>query len=121
MNIKEFDNKVLIIKDEAKKSLLNLFSNELINVKLITLSEFKKKYFFDYDNKCIYYICNKYKVIPEIASIYLNNLYYVNDSIDDEKIKFLLDLKNDLINNNLLHENKLYREFISNSEFVCFV
>ena len=40
---------------------------------------------------------------------------------DDEKIKFLLDLKNDLINNNLLHENKLYREFISNSEFVCFV
>lgn len=120
MNIKEFDNKVLIIKDEAKKSLLNLFSNELINVKLITLSEFKKKYFFDYDNKCIYYICNKYKVIPEIASIYLNNLYYINKDIGDSKVRFLLELKQDLINNNLLVFNDLFKQFINNSEIICF-
>ena len=80
MNLNYFNNKILIIKDEAKESFISLLSGKLLNIKLITLSEFKKKYFFDYDNKTIYYICNKYKVIPEIASIYLNNLYYVNDS-----------------------------------------
>lgn len=74
MNLNDFDNKVLIIKDEAKEGFINLLSGRLLNIKLITLSEFKKKYFFNYDNKTIYYICNKYNVIPEIASIYLNNL-----------------------------------------------
>ncbi len=120
MNLNDFEGNVLIIKDEAKESLLDLFSGKLINIKLITLSEFKKKYFFDYNNECVYYICNKYNVIPEIASIYLNNLYYINKDIGDSKVRFLLELKRDLINNNLLHENKLFREFINNSKIVCF-
>ena len=95
MNISGLDNKVLIIKDEAKEGFINLLSGKLINVKLITLSEFKKKYFFDYDNKTIYYICKKYKVIQEIAKIYINNLYYISKLIDDDKVKFLYDLKNE--------------------------
>ena len=103
MNISGLDNKVLIIKDEAKEGFINLLSGKLINVKLITLSEFKKKYFFDYDNKTIYYICKKYKVIPEIAKIYINNLYYISKLIDDDKVKFLYDLKNELYKNDLLY------------------
>ncbi len=120
MNISGLDNKVLIIKDEAKEGFINLLSGKLINVKLITLSEFKKKYFFDYDNKTIYYICKKYKVIPEIAKIYINNLYYISKLIDDDKVKFLYDLKNELYKNDLLYENELFREFIKNSEIILY-
>lgn len=119
MDISGFNNKVLIVKDETKKNFIELLNGKLVNVKILTLTEFKKKYFFDYDNKTIYYICNKYNVIPEIATIYLENIYYVKN-IDDEKVKFLLDLKNDLINNNLLYENKYFKEFIKNSDIILY-
>lgn len=120
MNLNDFNNKILIIKDEAKESFISLLSGKLLNIKLITLSEFKKKYFFDYDNKTIYYICNKYKVIPEIAKIYIDNLYYVSKLIDNEKVKFLYDLKRELLDNNLLYENKLFKDFIKNNNVVAF-
>ena len=79
MDIELFNNKVLIIKDGLKKYILDLLKDRLINVKIITLSELKKKYYFDYDKEAIYYICNKYNVVSEIAKMYLNNLYYVKD------------------------------------------
>ena len=48
MDIELFNNKVLIIKDGLKKYILDLLKDRLINVKIITLSELKKKYYFDY-------------------------------------------------------------------------
>lgn len=121
MDINCFDNKILIIKDGAKKSLLKLIndSKSLLNIKIITLSELKKKYFFDYDNEAIYYICKNYNVIPSIAKIFLENLYYV-DNIDEEKIKFLNGLKKDLEDHNLLIKNKLFKSYIENSDVVLF-
>ncbi len=119
MDISCFDNKILIIKDNAKDSLLKLISNKLFNIKIITLSELKKKYFFDYDKETIYYICNKYNVIPAIARIYLENLYYLDD-IKDDKVKFLCELKSDLESNNLLIKNELFRVFIEKSDVVLF-
>ena len=121
MDISCFDNKILIINDNTKNSLLKLINNDnkLFNIKIITLSELKKKYFFDYDKEAIYYICKNYNVIPSIASIYLNNLYYV-DNIDNDKIKFLNELKNDLESNNLLIKNKLFKNYIENSDVVLF-
>ena len=120
MDTSVFDKKIVIIKDETKKSFINLLSGKLINTKVITLSEFKKKYFFDYNNETIFYICNKYNVIPEIATIYLNNLYYIKENVDDEKNKFLLNLKHELDDNNLLIYNILFRNFIQNSELIIY-
>ena len=121
MDISCFDNKILIINDSAKRSLLKLIndSKELYNIKIITLSELKKKYFFDYDKEAIYYVCKNYNVIPSIAKIYLDNLYYIDD-IDEEKIKFLNELKKDLENNSLLIKNKLFKKYIENSDVVLF-
>ena len=42
MNLNDFDNKVLIIKDEAKEGFINLLSGKLLNIKLITLSNLKR-------------------------------------------------------------------------------
>ena len=119
MDIELFNNKVLIIKDGLKKYILDLLKDRLINVKIITLSELKKKYYFDYDKEAIYYICNKYNVVSEIAKMYLNNLYYVKD-VDSEKIKLLNELKSDLLNQGLLRENKLFRSFLKRSNIVLY-
>ena len=119
MDVSKLNNKVVIIKDNFKDILLDLInkSNYLLNIKIITLNDLKKNYYFDYDNETIYYICNKYNVIDNIARIYLNNLYYLKE-IDDEKINFLKELKSDLDSHGLLKYNKLFKSFLRDKEIV---
>ncbi len=121
MDISLLKDKIVIIKDEMKESLLELLSSNssLFNIKIITLSELKKKYYFDYDKKCIYYICNKYKVHNSIAKIYLDNLYYLND-FETDKIKFLKELKSDLDSNDLLIYDDLFKNFLNSKDIVLF-
>ena len=116
--MEEFNNKIVILNDYAKKSFIKKI-DKLINVKVITLSELKRKYYFDYDNKTIYFVSNKYNCIPEIAKIYIDNIYYLKD-IDDEKINFLKKIKSDLDTNNLLTYNKLFKEFLKGKEIVLY-
>lgn len=116
--MEEFNNKIVILNDYAKKSFIKKI-DKLINVKVITLSELKRKYYFDYDNKAIYFVSNKYNCIPEIAKIYIENIYYLKD-IDNEKINFLKDIKNDLDSNNLLSYNNLFKEFLKGKEIVLY-
>lgn len=119
MNIEDFNNKVLIINDGTKESLVKLLSGKLLNIKLITLSELKKKYYFDYDKESIYFICKKYNVNHDIAKIYLDNLYYISE-IDNEKIRLLKEIKNELDSNNLLTYNPLFKDFLNNNKVVLF-
>lgn len=116
--MEEFNNKIVVLNDYAKKSFIKKI-DKLINVKVITLSELKRKYYFDYDNKAIYFVSNKYSCIPEIAKIYIENIYYLKD-IDNEKINFLKDIKNDLDTNNLLTYNNLFKEFLKGKEIVLY-
>ena len=121
MDLDLFDNKIIIVKDKMKNSLLRVISNskKLLNIKIITLSELKKKYFFDYNKKTLYYVCNKYNVNYDISKMYVNNLYYVCD-FDDEKIKFLKSIKSDLDSNGLLIYNELFKEYLRNKDIVLF-
>lgn len=116
--MEEFNNKIVILNDYAKNSFIKKI-DKLINVKVITLSELKRKYYFDYDNKAIYFISNKYNCIPEIAKIYIENTYYIKD-IDNEKVKFLKEIKNDLDTNNLLTYNNLFKEFLKGKDIILY-
>lgn len=118
MNIDKFDNKIVILNDNDKNDFINSI-NKLINVKVITLSELKKKYYFDYTKEAIYFISNKYEIKPQIAKKYIDNIYYIED-INDEKIGFLKTIKNDLINNNLLIENKLFKNYLNNKDIILY-
>ena len=117
--MEEFNNKVIILKDEIKDSFLSRI-NSLINIKVITLSELKKSFYFDYDKEALYYICKKYDVIYDVAKKYINGIYYVNDKEESKKIKFLSELKNDLDNNSLLKYNDLFINFISGKNVVLY-
>lgn len=116
--MEEFNNKIVILNDYAKKSFIKKI-NKLINVKVITLSELKKKYYFDYDNKAIYFVSNKYNYIPEIAKIYIENIYFIGD-IDTKKVNFLKEIKDELDNNNLLTYNNLFKEFLKGKDIVLY-
>lgn len=114
-------NKIIILKDKAKDELVKKISDSdsLINAKFITLSELLKKCLFDYDNRCIYYVSKKYDVIPEIARIYLDNLYYLKD-LDDEKVIFLNSLKADLIQNNMLEFDNEFKSYLRDKDIIFY-
>ena len=116
--MEEFNNKIVILNDYAKKSFIKKI-NKLINVKVITLSELKRKYYFDYDNKAIYFVSNKYNCIPEIAKIYIENTYFIGE-INTKKVNFLKEVKEELDTNNLLTYNNLFKEFLKGKDIVLY-
>ena len=119
MNLEDFNNKILIINDYAKNTLLKKI-NKLLNIKIITLSELKKNYIYDYDYKSVLYVSNKYNYIPSIARKYIENTYYINNEYKNRKIELLTKIKNDLEENNLLIKNNLYRKFLNNKDIVLY-
>lgn len=119
MKLEDFNNKILIINDYAKNTLLKKI-NKLLNIKIITLSELKKNYIYDYDYKSVLYVSNKYNCIPSIARKYIENTYYINNEYKNKKIELLTKIKNDLEENNLLIKNNLYRKFLNNKDIVLY-
>jgi len=99
-NIK--NNSIIICNNDYKKQILKNI-NKLINIKFMSMNEFIKSYYFDYDEKTILYIIKNYNTKYEIALEYLKNIYYIEDKkYNSEKLDFLVNLKKELINNNLL-------------------
>lgn len=95
MNIK--DNTLLIIPNEIKEEMVLKITSEnnLLDVKYISLEELYKNFFY-YDIKAIYYLMDKYKFKYEVALTYLDNMFYVNDDFEDDKLKLLLKLKDEV-------------------------
>lgn len=122
MNIEDLKNKIIIVKDKAKKGLLQKIneSKKLINVKIITLSELKRKYYFDYTKETIYYISKKYNVINDVAKIYIDNLYYINEDANYEKVKKLIEIKKDLEEKGLIKTNKLFKNYLNNKDIILY-
>ena len=70
---------VVITNEFNKIELLKKINIEkkFNNNKFLTFKELKKKLFFDYDDRALEYIINKYNVNINIAKIYLDNLYHL--------------------------------------------
>ena len=115
-----FDNiNIIITSNNYKKELLKKFNKKLLNIKIYSLNEFNKLYYYDYSKETIIYIMNKYNIIYEIAKIYLDNLTYLTDQkYLSPKLQFLQELKQNLINNNLLKINKLFKASLNNKN-IC--
>lgn len=112
---------IIITTNNQKKDLLQSFNKELLNIKIYTFSEFSKLFYGDYTKESIIYLMNKYNIIPEIATIYLNNLSFIKDKeYQRPKLKFLKEVKEDLINNKLLHINKLFKEHLKNKNITIY-
>jgi len=98
------DNTIIICENSYKKYLLKKFweTKIFLNVKFFTKKEFFCEYLFKYDEKTISYLVNKYNYKVDIAKMYLDNLYFVEDkNYKSNKLNFLVKLKRELIDNNL--------------------
>ena len=86
-------NETLIICKSFFKNKI-LLSNKLLPIKIMLMDEFLKKYLFDYDENTVLYVMNKYEVKYDVALMYINNLYYIDDrDYEQPKLDFLVKLK----------------------------
>ncbi len=105
-------NRDKIIGDVRNSSSLN-------NIKFMTFKEFISNYFFSYDDKTISYLMEHYNYDYDFCIKCLDSLYYLDKKkYSDSKLNKLLLLKEELINNNLLYFNNLFKDFLVNKRVV---
>ena len=109
-------NSIIIAPDNLKKALLKSMSKDtLSNIKVITLTEVRQKFYFNYDERAIYYLMEKYNYVIDVAKMYLSKLYEVNDNpFNSPKIQKIIDLKQELISNNLLKYSPNFIQYLKN-------
>ena len=103
------DNDIIIT--EQKLILLKMLNEAsgFFDVKIMSKKEFIDHYYFTYDEKAIYYLMDKYNLKEDIALVYLDNLYYIEDKdYQNDKLNALVNIKNELIKNNLLIFDDLF-------------
>lgn len=111
------NNRIIVTENEYKLELLKEFSSssKFISVKFMNKKEFLSKFYFSYDEKAIYYLMDKYNIKEDIAVTYLNNLIYIKDkTYNNQKLDNLSKIKEELINNNLLIYDDLFRKYLKN-------
>jgi len=109
------DNLVLIVPSNIKNKLIEEIrkENKLQDITFITKEEFIKKVTFDYDNKSIYYLMNKCNIKYEVAKVYLDNIKYIEEKdYKSNKLNYLVNIKKELIDNNLLIIDKYYSKYL---------
>ncbi len=108
------ENSILLIPTSLRNKVLKYFNDEGIftNTKIITFNDLKKGLMFDYSNQAIDYVMKNYHVSYQVAKEYLNSIYYLDDTIVNEKFDFLRKLKKDLDDNNLLIYDDLFNNFL---------
>ena len=110
------DNTLIICPNCYKDKILNYLTEKklIINIKFMTIEEYKKNYFFDYDIKTIKYLVDKYHIKVSNAKEIINNLYYVSIILyQREKLDYLVRIKKELDENNLLIYNPLFDKYLS--------
>lgn len=116
------DNTILIVPNLSKNKILKeLSTQELSNIKVFSIQELQKKYYFDYDNKAIYYLMTQYHYSYDVAKMYLSHLYEVGqDDFGEPKIKKIIALKEELIANQLLYQTKNFKNFLENKNIIVY-
>ena len=116
------DNLLIITTSSYKKSILKyLEDNKLIlNIKFMSINEYLKNYFFDYDNKTINYLVNKGLTVGNSKEL-INNLYYIEDKeYSNEKLDYLVSIKKELDDNGLLTYSPLFKKILDRYKIVVY-
>lgn len=117
------DNNLIICPNNLKKKIIKLINknNELISYKIMDIKTFLENYFFRYDKKTVYYLMNKLDLKYDIILEYLNSLYYIeNKKYNSKKLNELANLKNELIENDLLYSNHIFKKYLNNTSVIVY-
>lgn len=114
------NEKIIICPSNEKENiLLNYEKDNLLHpTKFFTKQEFLNNYYFEYDEKALYYLMDKYNLNIDVAKVYLNNLYFIDldKKYKNKKLIFLSNLKQELIDNRLLIIHSNFRNYIKNKQ-----
>ena len=124
MNIDiDLNNKILIIPNNIKTKVVKNINNlpKLSNVKILTDQEFITNLTIDYNEKAIIYLMNNKNLSYQNAKEILKNIKYAtNDNNDCPKLQELTNIKNELLEKNLLIINKQFIPFIKDKEIIFY-
>lgn len=113
---------ILLIPNNIKKEIIKIVREDYhnYNVKFMSLEEFIKKCTFDYNNKTIYKLMKEYNINYDTALVYLKNLNYISDKLNNNKMNKLKEVKKYLDDNKLLIYNKHFINYIKNKEIYIY-
>lgn len=122
MNLDQYlDDELLIVCPSLiKKKILDQYHDKLYSFKFMTKQEFKNHYYFSYDNKTINYLMENYHYHIDVCKTYLESLYVINidQKYQNKKLRFLKELKQELIANHLLEFDHLFKEFLKKKKVI---
>lgn len=113
----------IICSNEDKKRIISYISEQkkMYAVHFFTMSELKKKLFFDYSKQCIYEVSKYLNVKPSVAKIYIENLYYIeNKNYHNKKLDELVSLKVYLKEKDLLIYDSYFLDYIKDKNFLVY-
>ena len=116
------NNLLIICPNSYKRDILKYLTDnkKILNIKFMTIEEYIKKIKFDYDVKTIHYLVKKGMKV-ENAITYLENMLYIEDKdYHNEKLDFLVSLKKELDDNNLLIYDKLFKKILDRYKIVIY-
>ncbi|MGN0973724.1 MAG: PD-(D/E)XK nuclease family protein [Bacilli bacterium] len=114
---------IIITNNSYKKNILKELSKDdkLYPTTFMSLKEFIDNYYFTYDEKAIYYLMTTYHYKYDVAKVYLDNLIYIEDiNYPSDKLNYLVKLKQELKENNLLIYNELFKCFIKDKDIIVY-
>ena len=101
------DNSLVIAPNNIKNKLLKEISlnRKVLNLKFMTMEEFKDNYFGKPKREAIYFLMKKYDLDYDVALEYLDNIFY--------KYDFIRLYYDDLVNNDLIEYNLMFKDSLS--------
>ncbi len=116
------DNLLIITPNSYKSAILDYLNNHklILNIKFMTKSEYKKCIKFDYSIETIHYLKNKNMKVENAITI-LDNLYYIEDKdYHNEKLDYLVKIKRELDENNLLIYDQVFSSILERRKVVVY-
>ena len=122
-NINNINNCILITPLNLKTKVLEYLNSldRLVNIKILSFEELKKKVLFDYDDRAILYLIENYNFNIDVTKELLKNMYYVDDKqYKSDKLNNLVKLKKELFNNNLLDIDNIFLKCNQDKQVIVF-
>ena len=104
------DNMLLICPSDIKEKIL-ANNKSLVDISFMTLEEYKKRYYFDYDYHTVKYLMDTYGYTLNNAKEIIESLYFVEDKdYPNNKLNDLAKIKKELLEKNLLILDPLFNK-----------
>lgn len=113
------DNIILVIPDNIRDKVLTYLDSkdEIYNIKIVSLNNLINAFLYQYDQRTIHYLMDKYYYKYDVCITYLDNIKYLNGNGKDiEKIKKLYNLKEELLSNKLLYQDDTLKKYYMSKE-----